>query len=148
LRKIELPSEALAEELRDHLQDKRFTVANYDKAHRTLQFPDNMNPSQWVSLRSTVEKWTSGRNLEAVESLKLQYLRPDAKQERASPIPGPSQKELKAEATKKTENLTPDKAEERYRYLQSIPISELSDAEIAERLALAGWPSEKTKAPK
>ncbi len=56
MRKIELPSEALAEELRDHLQDKRFTVANYDKAHRTLQFPDNMNSSQWSSLRSTVEK--------------------------------------------------------------------------------------------
>ncbi|MDA4134506.1 MAG: hypothetical protein OK441_02940 [Thaumarchaeota archaeon] len=146
MRKIELPSEALAEELRDHLQDKRFTVANYDKAHRTLQFPDNMNSSQWSSLRSTVEKWTGGRNLEVVESLKLQYSRQDARQEKSSQ--GPSLKELKAEATKKTENLTPDKAEERYRYLQSIPISELSEAEIVERLQLAGRPSEKSKNPK
>ncbi len=142
MRKIELPSEALAEELREHLQDKRFTVANYDKAHRTLQFPDNMNPSQWSSLRSTVEKWTSGRNLEVVESLKLQYSRQDAKQEKASP------RELKVEATKKVESLTPDKAEERYRYLQSIPISDLSEAEIAERLELAARPSEKAKTPK
>ena len=146
MRKIELPSEALAEEVRDHLQDKRFTVANYDKAHRTLQFPDNMNPSQWASLRSAVEKWTGGRNLDVVESLKLQYSRPEAKQERVSQ--GPSLKELKAEATKKTENLTPDKAEERYRYLQSIPISDLSEAEIVERLELAARPSEKTKNPK
>lgn len=146
MRKIELPSEALAEELRDHLQDKRFTVANYDKAHRTLQFPDNMNSSQWSSLRSTVEKWTGGADLEVVESLKLQYSRQDARQEKSSQ--GPSLKELKAEATKKTENLTPDKAEERYRYLQSIPISELSEAEIVERLQLAGRPSEKSKNPK
>ncbi len=146
MRKIELPSEALAEELRAHLEDKKFTVANYDKAHRTLQFPDNMNSSQWSSLRSAVEKWTSGRNLEAVESLKLQYSRPEAKQERASQ--GPSLKELKAEATKKTESLTPDKAEERYRYLQSIPISELSESEIVERLELAARPSAKNKAPK
>jgi hypothetical protein len=141
LRKIELPSEELAEELQSHLQDKRFTGSTYDKARRTIQFPDNMNPSQWSSLRGTVEKWAKGRHLEVVESLKLQSPRPEAAQARADP------KELEAEVKKKLERLTPETAEERYKYLQSRPISELTEAEFNERLALAQR-SDKTKPPK
>jgi hypothetical protein len=137
LRKIELPSDGLAEELQRHLQERRFTEAGYDKARRTIQFPDNMDPSQWSSLRGTVEKWAKGRGLEVVESLKLQSPRFEAKQEKVNP------KELEAEVKKKLDKMTPQKAEERYKYLQSRPISELSDAEIEERLLLAQRPSEK-----
>src|ERR1022692_3537589 len=71
LRKIELPSEELAEELQKHLQDGRFAGATYDKGEKTIQFPDNMNPSQWSGLKGTVEKWAKGKRLEVVESLKL-----------------------------------------------------------------------------
>ena len=142
MRKIELPSEELAEELQSHLQDRRFTGATYDKARKTIQFPDNMNPSQWSSLKGTVEKWAKGRRLEVVESLKLQSLRPETTQAKVNP------KELEAEVKKKLERLTPQTAEERYKYLLSRPISELTEAEFNERLALAARPSGKIKPPK
>ncbi|MDA4113751.1 MAG: hypothetical protein OK474_06870 [Thaumarchaeota archaeon] len=141
MRKIELPSEELAEELQSHLQDKRFTGSTYDKGRRTIQFPDNMNTLQWSSLRGTVEKWAKGRHLEVVESLKLQSTRSEETQVRADP------KELEAEVKKKLERLTPETAEERYKYLQSRPISELTEAEFNERLALAQR-SDKVKPPK
>jgi hypothetical protein len=137
LREIELPSEELAEELQRHLQDRRFTGATYDKAHKTIHFPDNMGSSQWSILRSTVEKWAKGRRLEVVESLKLQPLKPEATQAEVNP------KEVQEEVKKRLEGLTPQKAEERYNYLQSRPISELTDAEIEERLALAQRKPEK-----
>jgi hypothetical protein len=142
LRKIELPSDELAEELQRELQDKKFTGATYDKGRRTIQYPDSMNPSQWSSLKGTVEKWAKGSNLEIIESLKLQPLKPETPQVRANP------KEMEAEVKKKLEKLTPQTAEERYKYLLSRPISELTEAEFNERLALASRPSDKAKAPK
>jgi len=142
LRKIELPSEELAEELQKHLQDRKFTGATYDKGRRTIQYPDSMNPSQWSSLKGTVEKWAKGRRLEVVESLKLQSPRPEAPQVRVS------SKNQEAEVKKKLESLTPQEAQERFNYLQSKPFSELTDTEYDERLALALSLSEKAKAPK
>jgi len=138
LRKIELPSEELAEELQRHLQDRKFTGASYDKARRTIQFPDDMNPSQWSSLKDTVEKWARGRRIEVIESLRLQPARPEARQGSVKP------KELEADVKKKLEKLTPQKAEERYNYLQGKSVSELTDAEFEERLALAQRRSEKS----
>jgi hypothetical protein len=96
-----------------------------------------MGSSQWSILRSTVEKWAKGRRLEVVESLKLQPLKPEATQAEVNP------KEVQEEVKKRLEGLTPQKAEERYNYLQSRPISELTDAEIEERLALAQRKPEK-----
>jgi hypothetical protein len=141
LRKIELPSEELAEELQRHLQDRRFTDASYDEARKAIQFPDDMNPSQWSSLRDTVEKWAKGKQMEVVESLEL-HPRPEAPQEKAKP------NEREAEAKKKLEGLTPKEAEERYNHLLSKSVSELTDAEFEERLALAQRTSGKPKGPK
>jgi len=140
LRKIELPSEELAEELQRHLQDRRFTGATYDETRRAIQFPDSMSPSQWSSLRDTVEKWAKGRQMEVVESLELQP-RPEATQEKAKP------NEPEAEAKKKLEGLTPKEAEERYNHLLGKSVSELTDAEFEERLALAQRTSGKAKGP-
>jgi hypothetical protein len=142
LRRIELPSEELAEELQRHLQDRRLTGARYDKPQKTIQFPDDMNPSQWSRIRDTVEGWAKGRRLEVVESLKLQTPRPEATQGKVNP------KEEETELKKKLEGLTPQKADDRYNYLQSKPISELTDAEYDERLALAQGLAEKVKVPK
>jgi hypothetical protein len=141
LRKIELPSEELAEELQRHLQDRRFTDASFDEARKAIQFPDNMNPSQWSSLRETVEKWAKGKRMDVVESLELQP-RPEATHEKAKP------NELEAEAKKKLESLTPREAEERYNHLLSKSVSEMTDAEFEERLALAQRASGKAKGPK
>ena len=96
-----------------------------------------MNPSQWSSLRDTVEKWAKGRRIEVVESLKLQLPRPEAAQVKAEP------KEVEANVKKRLEGLTPQKAEERYKYLQSKSVSELTEAEFEERLALAQRASKK-----
>jgi hypothetical protein len=141
LRKIELPSEELAEELQRHLQDRRFVGATFDDARKVIQFPERMNPSQWSSLRDTVEKWAKGRQMEVVESLELQP-RPEATRE------GAKSNELEAEAKKKLESLTPHEAEERYNYLLGKSVSELTDAEFEERLALAQRGSGKAKGPK
>jgi hypothetical protein len=140
LRKIELPSEELAEELQKHLQGRRFTGASYDSARMTIEIPDEMNPSQWSNLRGTVEKWAKARNLEIEESLKIQSPRPEAPQRRANT------REQEAELKKRLEGLTPQEAEARYNYLQTKPFSELTDAEYEERLALAQTLSEKRKA--
>ena len=141
LRKIELPSEALGEELQGLLEEKKVKGLTYDKAHRTIQFPDNMNSYEWSSLRGTVEKWAKGRNLQVVESLRLQYLRTEASQSQ----PRVDTKALQVEVKKKVDGLNLQSAEERYKYLASKPISELTDAEIQERLALAQRPLGKTK---
>jgi hypothetical protein len=139
LRKIELPSEDLAEQLQRHLKEKSFTGAVYEKGHKTIQFPDDLDPSQWSSLKTTVEKWGKGRHLEVVESLRLQATKPEAPQTKADP------KVLEAEVKKKLDRLTPQSAEERYKYLLSRPISELTDSEFEERLALVQRSADKGK---
>lgn len=100
-----------------------------------------MDPSRWSSLKDTVGKWAKGRQLEVIESLRLQSPKTEATQQKASP------KEQQVDLKKKLENLTPQKAEQRYNYLQSRPISELTDAEYDERLELAQKISGKAKAP-
>jgi hypothetical protein len=149
LRKIELPSEELAEELQKHLQEKKFTVASYDEARKAIQFPDSMSPSQWSSLRDTVEKWAEGKRMEVVESLEL-HPRPEAAEEESKPNEEEveAKKKLEAEAKKKLESLTPKEAEERYNHLLSKSVSELTDAEFEERLALAQRGSGKAKGSK
>ena len=142
MRKIELPSGEMVEELQRHLQEKRFPGATSDKGRRTLQFPDSMGQSEWANVRAEVEKWAKGRRLEVVESLRVQY----PKTEPAKPEVDP--RTLKEEAKKKVDRLTPQTAEDRYRYLSSKPISELTDAEIQERLELAQRPLDKDKASK
>jgi hypothetical protein len=137
LRKIELPSEELAQELQRHLLERKLSDYTYDKGRRTVQFPDGVNASQWSNIRATVEKWAKGKDLDVVESLKIQSSKAEVKQDKVD------SKEQKADIKKKVEKLSPEKAEERYRYLQSRPISELTDAEIEERLVLAQRPSEK-----
>lgn len=136
-----MPSDELADELQRHLENRGFTGANYDKSRRTIQFSDSMDPSQWSSVRSTVDKWTKGKNLELVESLKVQSRKHEATQEKESPK---SEEDL----TKKLDRLTFQQAEERYNYLRSKSISELTDAEYEERLALVQQLSGKAKAQK
>lgn len=149
MRKIELPSEELAEELQRHLQDKRFAGATFDDARTVIQFPEHMNPSQWSSLRDTVEKWAKGKRMEVVESLEL-HPRPEAAEEESKPneLETEAKKKLEEEAKKKLESLTPKEAEERYNLLLSKSVSELTDAEFEERLALAQRGSGKAKGPK
>jgi fructose-bisphosphate aldolase class 1 len=137
LMKIELSSEELAEELQKHLEEKRFAGASYDKARRTIEFPD-MSPAQWASLRGTVEKWARGRKLEIEESLKIQSP-PEAPQAKTR------SKEQEAELRKRLEAMTLEEAEARYNYLQGKPFSELTDEEYEERLALADTLSKKSK---
>lgn len=137
MKKIELPSEELAEELQKYLQEKRFAGATYEKGAKTIEFPGNMSLLQWSSLKGMVEKWARGRSLEVEESLRI--LPPVADMAEA-PVEKVDLKELEAreaEVKKKLVSLTPDEAEERYNYLESKPISELTDAEFEERLALA-----------
>jgi hypothetical protein len=131
LKKIELPSEALAKELQRHLLERKFAIK--DRATTTLRFPDEMKSSEWSSVKAAVEKWASGKHLESVESIKLQPLQP-AKREKED-----KEKEVdkQGELRKKIDGLTPQMAEERYNYLQSKPIGELTDEEYDERLELA-----------
>lgn len=49
------------------------------------------------------------------------------------------------EVRKKVQSMSPEKAEERYNHLLKIPISELTDSEYAERLALIDRLTEKPK---
>jgi hypothetical protein len=139
LRKIELPSEALAKELQKHLQERRF--AAHDRVSATLQFPDDIKSSDWSSLKGAVEKWASGRQLKVVESLRLQSLQHAKVESKEKEV------ETSAEVKKKLDNLTPEIAEQRYNYLQSKPIGELTDAEYDERLELAQWDFKKGRKP-
>jgi hypothetical protein len=131
LREIELPSEELAEELEGRLRDTKFAGFTRDKGSKTIQFSDKMNVLQWSSLKGIIETWAKGRHLGVVESLRLEPLVTEAATETAD------SKETKQDVKKKLEGLTPQMAEDRLRYLQSKPFSELTDSEYEERLALA-----------
>lgn len=66
--------------------------------------------------------------------------------ETAVPSTGAKHEEVdREEVKKKVQGLSPEMAEERYNYLLSRPISELTDAEYAERLALIDRLTEKPK---
>jgi len=142
LRKIEVPSEELGRELIRHLEEGEFTGATYDRGRRIIQIPDGMDASKWSNLKDDVEEWAKGRQLEVVESLRLQPSRREGTQAKPKP------QEQGIDVKKRLEKLTPQEAEERYNYLQSRPISELTDAEYQERLALAQGLTEKPKHPK
>src|SRR5580658_8509370 len=103
-----MPSEELAVELQKHLRENKFTVTSYDKGRRAIQFPDDMDLSQWSGLKDTVEKWAKGRQLDVVESLRLQPQKPEA-----APQKQEDRAKLEAEVNKKLEDLSPDKAEAR-----------------------------------
>jgi len=137
--KIELPSEELAQELEKHLLEKRIAGASYDKARKTIEFPEEMSLVQWSSVRGTVEKWARGRKLEVEESLKIHSAAPEPSQAE------PPSREKQAELKKRLEAMTPKEAEARYNYLQGKPFSELTDEEYDERLALADTLSKKSK---
>ena len=139
MRKIELPSEALAKELQRHLQEKKFTV--YERTSETIQLPDEMKSLEWSILKGAVEKWAKGRQLRVVESLTLQSLQPTKIESKEKE--GESMDELR----KRVDSLTPQAAEQRYNYLQSKPIGELTDAEYDERLELAQWDFKKGRKP-
>jgi hypothetical protein len=162
LRRIELPSEDLAEELRGHLEGKRYRDLTYDKARRAIYFPDDVDPSQWSGVTATVEKWARGKNLEVVASMRLQYHKgegaPPRTESKGEPRGEPKGEQkadesaadprvLAADAKKKVDGLTPEKAEARYLYLSSKPLGELTDAEYQERITLAQRSFEK-KSPK
>lgn len=92
-----------------------------------------MRSSEWSSLRGTVEKWASGRQLDISESMKLESPKPVKEDNKGSEALTEKQAELK----KKLAKLSPQMAEERYNYLQNKPIGELTDEEYDERLELA-----------
>ena len=133
MKKIELPSEELAEELQKHLLEKRLAGATYEKGAKNIEFPGGMSLLQWSTLKGIVEKWAKGRSLEVEESLRI--LPKEAEVAEGTVSPG-ELRAREAQVKKKLENLTSDEAEERYNYLQSKPISELTDAEVEERIAL------------
>lgn len=131
MRRIEVPSEDLAVDLQKHLQERRFPSATYDKGRRALQYQDSLNPSEWSNIRTAAEKWAKGRNLEVSESIRFYFNRPEPTQQKPEPTVD------KAELKKRLDTLSPEKAEERYKYLSSKPFSELTEAEYQERLELA-----------
>ncbi len=132
LRRIEMPSEELAVELQKHLKDESILFTSYDRGRRAIQFPDDIDPAVWSTIKSTVERWAEPRHLDVVESLRLQPKKPETNPETRA-----ENAKLEAEVNKRLEGLSPDKAEARYNYLSSKPISELTDAEVEERLRLA-----------
>ena len=75
-----------------------------------------------------------------VESLRLQPLQPTKGESNGKEV------DRSEEVKKKIDSLTPQMAEQRYNYLQSKPIGELTDAEYDERLALASSTSRKPQA--
>lgn len=154
MKRIELPSNELAQDLQKHLQQKRFPSGAFDKGRREVQFPDETKESEWLNVKAEAEKWAKAKSLVVTEVLKLQFHRTEQVQTRVEPKTEPKTEpkiepeELKAELKRRLDSYTPEKAEERYRYLSSKPITDLSDAEYNERIALAQRPSKKAKAPK
>lgn len=127
-----MPSEELAVELQKHLKAESILFTSYDRGRRAIQFPDDMDPEVWANIKRTIEEWAQGRQLDVVESLRLQPKKvvetPEARAEHVK---------LEEEVNKRLEGLSPDKAEARYNYLSNKPITELTDAEVEERLRLA-----------
>ena len=138
MRRIELPSEKLASELQRHLQDKRYRGSIEDGSRNVIEFED-MSLSQWIGLTSTVEKWARGRQYEVIQTLELRAVAVEPRQDEVQ------RKAIEVEVKKKVDALSPQTAEERYNYLSSKPISELTEEEAEERLALAQKNLDKSK---
>jgi hypothetical protein len=139
LRKIEAPSQELAKELSAHLQEKRIRGSLYDGAGKTLEFPDDLNLTQWLAVVSTIEKWAREKQIEVDYSVRLQPT------SRNTPAEAADTAKLETEAKKRVGELSPEKAEARYNYLSSKPLTELTDEEFQERLLLAQSTPAKTK---
>jgi predicted Fe-S protein YdhL (DUF1289 family) len=146
MKRIELPSNELAQELQKHLQQKHFPSGNFDKGRRELQFQDGMRESEWSNLKGEVQRWAKEKDLEQSEVLKVQPHKAEQAQTKAEPKESNlDPEEIKAEVKKRLASYSPEKAEERYNYLLSKPVMELNDVEFQERIALAARPSVKTK---
>jgi hypothetical protein len=140
LRHIELPSEALAKELQRYLQERRLEAGERNSA--SIRFSSEMKEPQWIRIKGTVEKWARGRQMNINETMKLlETESPSAESDQEIKKRSQSEKELKA----RIDALTPEMARERYNYLQSKPIGELTDDEYDERLELAQRDFKKTR---
>lgn len=133
LKRIELPSHELAEELLRHLEASGPEGVSYTLAGSAVEVPDDTASQQWSGLREAVAAWSRGKRLEMSESIKL-------KGKPLIPQFTPSK-----DVAKKLDGMTPEQAEARFSYLQEKPFSELSDAEYEERLALADSLSKKQR---
>jgi len=134
LKKVELPSEAAAKELQGYLEEKRFTI--HDRNGDTIEFAQNMKPFEWARLVDIVEKWASKKQMKVDESLKLQFIESETREDKDKAQIDKSQIDA-SQLKKKLDSLSSEMAEQRYNYLQSKPISELTDEEYEERLILA-----------
>jgi len=90
-----------------------------------------------MRVKGAVEKWARGRQLNIDETMKLVNDMPAAVEESESEEEIEKRVQSEKELKKKIDNLTPEMAQERYDYLQSKPIGELTDEEYDERLELA-----------
>lgn len=137
MRTIEAPSEELAKALHSHLLEKKIRGSVYSGTGEIIEFPENMSLAQWLGIVGVVEKWARGRELETVQSLRVQ--KPPEPEELVDDRPASAEdtSKLEAEAKKKVDDLSSDKAEERYIYLSNKPLTELTDQEFQERLLLA-----------
>lgn len=145
MRTIEAPSEELAKALHAHLLEKKVRGSVYDGTGATIEFPENMSLAQWLGIVGVVEKWAKGRELETVQSLKVLKAPEPEEQVDNEPASAEETSRLEAEAKKKVDGLSSDKAEERYIYLSNKPLTELTDEEFQERLLLAQRTSGKKK---
>ncbi|MDG6925692.1 MAG: hypothetical protein JRN09_03980 [Nitrososphaerota archaeon] len=144
MKTIEAPSEEMAKELQAHLLEKKLRSPVYPGTGTTIEFPENMNAAQWLGVAGVVEKWAKGRQLDVVQSLRV--VRPQATQPHdAGPADAEKTARLEADAKKRVEVLSPEEAEERYSYLSSKPLTELTEEESQERLLLAQRTYGKTK---
>ena len=131
MKRIDLPSKELADELREHLESSGPGGVALSLAGASLEVPDVTPAPLWSAVRDAVEEWSKGKRLEMSESIRL----------KAKPLV--PQFTPSKEVTTKLHGMSPAEAEARFSYLQSKPFSELSDAEYEERLALADSLSKK-----
>lgn len=105
-----------------------------------------MKDSEWSAIKGEVEKWAKGKNMDVSELLKIQSRKQESAQHKEEAKE--HTKEQEEDMKKRVAALSPEKAEERYAYLSSKPLSELTDLEYMERIALAAKPSVKNKPQK
>jgi hypothetical protein len=137
LKTIEAPSDELAKDLHAHLLAKKVKGPVYAGLGATIEFPESMNLAQWLGVVGIVEKWAKSRQLDVVQSLRVVEPVQPGPQPGAEPASAEETSKLEAEAKKRVNDLSSDKAEERYDYLSSKPLTELTEEEFQERILLA-----------
>jgi hypothetical protein len=143
LKQIELPSETLAKELQRHLQEQRLQAG--ERTSVMILFSSDMKELEWIRIKGAVEKWARGRQLSIGETMKLSEKATPAVEDSENKEEIERRSSFEEELKKKIDSLTPEMARERYDYLQSKPISELTDEEYEERLKLAQYNFKKTR---